>query len=232
MVRKIDSGKMGRSEQTWLHSWFHFSFAEYYNPDNIEYGVLRVVNDDLIEPGTGFDTHPHKDMEIITYVVEGELTHADNINNQSTLTRGEIQYMSAGTGVEHSEYNHGSELLRLLQIWVYPDRTGCPPSYGDYRFPWESRINKWFLMISGEEGTAPVKIHQDALIYATWLEAGKELIYRLPEGRQAYLIQIEGESSVNETTRLAARDAAEISAGAIGVRAETDSHLLLFDMER
>lgn len=232
MVRKIDSGAMGRSESSTRNGWFHFSFSDYYDPDRLEFGALKAVNDELLVSGAGFATQPLKDMEVITYVVEGELSHGDNINNQTTLGRGELQYLNAGTGVEYSEYNRSRDPLRMVQIWVFPNRTGVTPSYGDYRFLWESRINKWFLMVSGEEGEAPVKIHQDILLYSSLLEAGQELIYRLVEGRQAYLILLEGEAMVNETTRLTARDAAEISSGAIGVKAVRESHLLLFDMER
>lgn len=106
MIRRIDNEKMGRSNQGWLRSIFHFSFAEYYNPDNMNFGVLRVVNDDLINPGTGFDTHPHRDMEIVSYVIDGALTHGDSMGHQNTIQKGHVQYMSAGTGIFHSEYNH------------------------------------------------------------------------------------------------------------------------------
>ena len=119
MLTKIESKNMGNSNLGWLKSKFHFSFAEYYNPDNINFGVLRVINDDLVQPNTGFDTHPHRDMEIISYVVNGELTHGDSMGNKNTITRGHVQYMSAGTGVYHSEHNFGKDTLRLLQIWIF-----------------------------------------------------------------------------------------------------------------
>ncbi len=119
MLKKIESKNMGSSNLGWLRSKFHFSFAEYYNPNNINFGVLRVINDDLIEAGTGFDTHPHKDMEIISYVVNGDLTHEDSMGNKNTITRGHVQFMSAGSGVYHSEHNFGKEILRLLQIWIF-----------------------------------------------------------------------------------------------------------------
>ena len=134
MIRRLPVEKMGESNLGWLRSKFHFSFAEYFNENNINFGVLRVINDDHISAGTGFDTHPHRDMEIITYVVHGYLTHKDSMGNESTLSRGQVQYMSAGTGVRHSEYNNHSEELRLLQIWVLPDRKGHTPNYGEYKF--------------------------------------------------------------------------------------------------
>ena len=122
MIRKIDNKNMGKSNLGWLQSSFHFSFAEYYNPLNINFGSLRVINDDLIQPQSGFPTHPHRDMEIVTYLVSGKLTHKDSMGNERTLERGEVQYMSAGTGVYHSEFNmEENEDLRLFQIWVFPD---------------------------------------------------------------------------------------------------------------
>ena len=161
MPRYIDSKQMGRSRLGWLDSHFHFSFAEYYNPKNIRFGALRVINDDLIQAGTGFDTHPHENMEIITYVVEGELTHADSMGNRHTLTRGQVQYMSAGTGVTHSEHNFGKERLRLLQIWIFPDQKGYEPNYGDYRVAVEDRRDRWLPLVASVEDTdspAPVRI--------------------------------------------------------------------------
>ncbi|MFB0917501.1 MAG: pirin family protein, partial [Clostridiaceae bacterium] len=129
MIKRIDNTKMGRSNLGWLNSLFHFSFAEYYNPKNINFGVLRVVNDDLILSNTGFPTHPHRDMEIVSYVVNGALTHGDSMGNKNTITRGHVQYMSAGTGVTHSEYNYSDETARFLQIWILPDKRGHLPQY-------------------------------------------------------------------------------------------------------
>ncbi len=178
MLRRIESKNMGSSNLGWLRSKFHFSFAEYYNPNNINFGVLRVINDDLIEAGTGFDTHPHKDMEIISYVVNGDLTHEDSMGNKNTITRGHVQFMSAGSGVYHSEHNFGKEILRLLQIWIFPDKQGYKPSYGDYRFNWNDRHNKWLHMVSSKNGSAPIKINQDINIYSLELEKEKKLIFQ------------------------------------------------------
>lgn len=231
MIHAIDHTKMGSSELGWLHSLFHFSFARYYNPDNIQFGVLRVLNDDRVEPGTGFDTHPHKDMEIVSYVVEGTLTHADSMGNQRALTRGQVQYMSAGTGVQHSEHNLAEGPLRFLQIWILPDENGHAPRYGDYPFAWEDRENQWLPLVCGEGGKAPIHIHQDVNISVVYLEAGREIRYPLPAGRQAYLVQIEGTGTVNGVP-LATRDAAEVTEEAeILLRAEEASHYLLLDMK-
>lgn len=231
MIKVIDHQKMGRSELGWLHSLFHFSFAEYYNPNNIQFGNLRVVNDDRIEPGTGFDTHPHKNMEIISYVVDGELTHKDSMGNQRQLTRGQVQYMSAGTGVLHSEFNLTDQVSRFLQIWILPDKAGYAPNYGDYRFAWEDRENHWLQIVSSMQGDAPVKIHQDMNIFVTSLEIGMQLEYRLEKGRQAYLIQIEGSGNVNGNNLLT-RDAAEITKEQVlTITANEKSHFILFDMK-
>lgn len=231
MLRKIENKNMGRSNLGWLRSVFHFSFAEYYNPQNINFGVLRVINDDLVAPQTGFSTHPHQNMEIISYLVNGELTHGDSMGNKSTITRGHVQYMSAGTGVYHSEQNFGDETLRFLQIWILPDRAGHTPNYGDYRFSMEDRHNKWQHMVSSKEGTAPIKINQDANIYSLELDKGNEISFTVTEGRQAYLVQIEGTSTINEVT-LDMRDAMEIVEEDLKIKANETSHFLVVEMKK
>lgn len=231
MLHKLDNNKMGRSNLGWLNSVFHFSFAEYYNPQNMNFGVLRVINDDLIAPQTGFNTHPHQNMEIISYLVNGELTHKDSMGNESTITRGHVQYMSAGTGVYHSEQNFGDETLRLLQIWIVPNKAGHTPNYGDYRFKMEDRHNKWQHMVSNKEGQAPIKIHQDANIYSLELDQDKEISFPVAAGRQAYLVQIEGSSTINNLT-LTARDALEIIEEDIQIKTNETSHFLVIEMQK
>ena len=230
MITIIDNKKMGRSDLGWLHSIFHFSFAEYYNPNNIQFGNLRVVNDDIIEPGMGFDTHPHKDMEIVSYVVEGVLTHKDSMGNQHSLTRGQVQYMSAGTGVTHSEFNLADQPSRFLQIWVLPDKKGYQPTYGDFRFEWSDREHKWLHLVSDIKGDAPIKIHQDMQIYATCLDDKETINYPLAQGRQAYIIQIEGTSVINGMD-IHEKDAAMVnSEPTLTISAKAKSHVMLFDM--
>ena len=231
MLRKIDSRNMGSSNLGWLRSKFHFSFAEYYNPSNINFGVLRVINDDLIEANTGFDTHPHRDMEIISYVVDGELTHGDSMGNKNTITRGHVQYMSAGTGVYHSEHNLGQDRVRLLQIWIFPDKQGYEPNYGDYRFNWNERQNKWLHMVSSKEGDAQIKINQDINVYSLELEKGKEINFQVNERRQAYLVQIEGEAIINDI-ELNDRDGMEIVEEDILIQAKENSHILILEMNK
>lgn len=234
MLRYIDSKKMGRSRLGWLDSHFHFSFAEYYNPKNINFGVLRVINDDLIQPHTGFDTHPHKDMEIITYVVDGAVTHADSMENRHTLSRGQVQYMSAGTGITHSEHNLGDETLRLLQIWIMPDRTGHEPNYGDYPFVPEDRDDRWMPVASAFENKtsdAPIRIHADVNLYASILSADSSLTFEVSKNRQAYLVLIEGGAEINGI-HLSERDALEITEETITVNATETSHILIIEMEK
>jgi quercetin 2,3-dioxygenase len=231
MLRKLDNKNMGRSNLGWLNSIFHFSFAQYYNPDNMNFGVLRVINDDIIEAGTGFGTHPHKNMEIVSYVIDGELTHGDSMGNKGTLYRGQVQYMSAGIGVLHSEYNYGDKPGRFLQIWVLPDKNGYAPNYGDYLFDWEERKNKWLHFVSNKTGNAPIKVNQDVNFYALELDADKEITFPVKEGRQAYLVQIEGSSFINNIN-LAERDALEITEEDITIKSKDTSHFLLIEMKK
>jgi len=234
MLKYIDSTKMGRGIHGWLDSHFHFSFAEYFNPDNIQFGVLRVVNDDMVEPGTGFGEHPHKDMEIISYVVDGELTHGDNMGNSQTLTRGQVQYMSAGAGVLHSEYNLGKEMLRFLQIWILPNKKGLKPNYGDYRFRIEEREGKWLPIatsLDNKLSEAPIKMHQDVNVFATIVPAGESISFEAREGRQAYMVLIEGEARA-EDILLKMRDAMEITEQKVTIEALQQSHILVIEMPK
>lgn len=229
MKKKLLHENYGRSNLGWLQSLFHFSFAEYQNPDNIHYGVLRVLNDDLVAAGTGFDLHPHRDMEIVSYVIDGELTHGDNMGHEETLTRGQVQYMSAGTGILHSEYNHGAQTARFLQIWILPDRRGHQPAYGDFRFAWEDRVNRLLPLVGPKTGTAPVKINQDAWFYASYLEAGHELEFAIQPGRKVYLITIEGELNVSGES-LRARDALEAKSEVLKFTTPSSAHFLFIEM--
>lgn len=234
MIRHIDHKNMGRSFHGWLDSHFHFSFADYYNPDNIQFGALRVINDDLVEPGTGFDLHPHANMEILSYVIDGELTHADSMRNNQTLSRGQVQYMSAGTGVFHSEHNRGDTLLRFLQIWILPDAKGYQPNYGDYRFKLEDRNNTWMPIATSFENKgsqAPIRIHQDINAYATILSDGYSLDFTVDEGRQAYLVLIEGEADINGIT-VKQRDGMEIVEENITITPKDNAHVLVIEMAK
>ncbi|MDL2310791.1 pirin family protein [Peptostreptococcaceae bacterium OttesenSCG-928-C18] len=231
MIRKIKSEHLGQSDRGWLRSRFHFSFAEYYNPNNINFGKLRVINDDLVQSGKGFSTHPHRDMEIVSYVIDGELTHADSMGNEHKLTRGQVQYMSAGTGVYHSEFNYGDETLRFLQIWVIPDKNGYTPNYGDFKYRWEDRTNKWLHLVSSVSGDAKVKLHQDFNIYVVELEKEKTINFKVEDDRQAYIVQIEGESEINGI-KMNTRDGMEVVEEELEIKSIEKSHIILLEMKK
>ncbi len=231
MITIYKANSHGKSELGWLTSWFHFSFAEYHNPKRIHFGALRVINDDIIQAHTGFGEHPHRDMEIISYVVDGELTHGDSMGNQRTLQRGQIQYMSAGTGVTHSEYNYSSQTTRILQTWIFPDKKGYQPQYGDYAFEWKARENNWLHLVSGENGSAPVKIHQDTNFYALMLEKGKSISFDISPKRQAYMVLIEGQAQINGY-ELETRDGLETIEESLTINAKETSHFLLIELAK
>jgi redox-sensitive bicupin YhaK (pirin superfamily) len=224
---------MGTSNLGWLESRFHFSFAQYYNPQNINFGCLRVLNDDIIHPDSGFDTHPHENMEIVTYITQGELTHKDSMGNEETLTRGEVQYLSAGDGIFHSEHNlNKTKDLKLLQIWILPPKKGLPRLYGSHRFKKEERENKLLNIVSSQNGEAPIKIYQDVNFYVSELDSSKELRYEINPNRQIYFVQIEGSSTVNEIV-LENGDACEITEeNLLKINAIENSHFLFIEMEK
>jgi redox-sensitive bicupin YhaK (pirin superfamily) len=232
MQSLIESKQMGRSNLGWLDSHFHFSFAEYYDPGNIRFGTLRVFNDDQVKPGTGFPPHSHADMEIISYVVEGELTHADSMGNMESLKPGQVQYLCAGTGVTHSEYNYGNTLLRFVQIWILPDREGYPPNYERHRVSSSKKKNEWQPIATGyfnETNDAPIKIHQDVDMYVTCLGAGKSLDFKVHTNRQAYLVLLSGKAEVNGIT-MTERDALESIEEDLSLTALEKSHFILLEM--
>lgn len=232
MLKKLQKENMGTSNLGWLESRFHFSFAEYRNPDNINFGVLRVLNDDIVHPNSGFDTHPHQNMEIISYIVNGEITHKDSMGNEETLKRGEVQYLSAGDGIYHSEHNiNESEDLRLLQIWIIPPKNGLPKLYGSHKFKKVQRENKLINIVSSQEGSAPIKIHQDVNIYVSELDENEEISFHINKNRQLYFTQIEGDSLVNNI-ELNYGDAMEITKEeSLNVKAVTKSHFLFIEMK-
>jgi redox-sensitive bicupin YhaK (pirin superfamily) len=234
MLRYIDGENMGRNVCDGIESRHHFSFAEYYNPCNMQFGDLRVLNDDIVRPGAGFDMHPHKNMEVLSYVVSGELTHEDSMGNMSSLTRGQLQYMSAGTGIVHSEYNKSSDALRFLQIWILPDRNGHAPNYGDCRFGIDERINRWLPIAAGDgnaDNGSPIRIHADIYAYASILERDRWLEFVISGNRQAYMALIEGEAEADGIS-LSAGDALEITEQAINICAVSDAHMFLIEMAK
>lgn len=233
MLKRILNSSLGTSNLGWLKSQFHFSFAEYYNPNRMNFGNLRVVNNDIIQPLSGFDTHPHQNMEIVSYIIDGEITHKDSIGNKETLKRGEIQYLSAGNGITHSEHNlHESKDLHLLQIWIIPPKNGLQRLYGSHRFKESERKNKLLQIVSNKDGNAPIKLYQDVNFYVSELKKGKSLSFDIKDKRQVYFIQIEGISKINGV-ELDSGDAAEITEeSSLHIKSLIDSHFIFIEMAK
>lgn len=231
MITLRRSEERGRFENEWLRSRFSFSFADYWDPEHVHFGPLRVINEDYVAPETGFPPHPHQDMEIITYVLEGAVEHRDNAGGHGILKAGEVQVMSAGTGVVHSEMNPlPGDTLHLLQVWIEPDRRGHAPRYGQRAFAAEERRNRWLKVVGPWESCAPLEIHQDASIHIATLGAGRSLEHEIAPGRQAYLLNVAGDISVNGD-RLGAGDAAKVTGEpALRLAAASDAELLLLDL--
>lgn len=192
------AGERYFADHDWLQTYHSFSFADYFDPYNISWGALRVLNDDTIAPGAGFPTHPHRDMEIVTYVLEGELEHRDSLGHRGVVGPGSVQFMSAGTGIRHSEYNHSTQRpLHLLQMWVLPGQTGTPPSYGQIEFTLDERRNRWLTVASGQDGVdAPVRLTQRATFAVARLE-GVALEHRFAPPRLGFLFVAEGTVEAN-----------------------------------
>jgi len=193
------ANERGRARHGWLDSFHSFSFAGYHDPSHMGFGPLRVINEDRVQPGQGFGTHGHRDMEIISYVLEGGLAHRDSMGNGSVIRPGDVQRMSAGTGITHSEYNASErDAVHFLQIWIEPDVRGIAPSYEEKRFDDASKRGQWRLIASRDGREGSVRIHQDARLYVTRLEAGESISHELASGRRAYVHVIRGDARVNE----------------------------------
>ena len=210
MIRIRPSAARGHANHGWLDTHFSFSFANYYDPKHMGFRDLRVINEDRVSAGKGFGAHPHNDMEIITYIIEGELSHRDSTGTEATIRQNDVQRMSAGTGVVHSEYNHSDKPVHLLQIWMKPEADGLQPSYEDRTFPREEKLNRLRLIASHDGRDGSTRINQDAGVYASLLEGGQTLALDLQPGRHAWVQLVRGELEVNGT-RLGKGDGAAIS---------------------
>ncbi|MCH9814608.1 MAG: pirin family protein [Epsilonproteobacteria bacterium] len=232
MLQKINTKNLFLADYGWLQSKFHFSFAEYKDIKNIKFGALRVLNDDIIQPHQGFGMHPHHNMEIITYIIEGELTHQDSMGNKETLQAGEVQYMSAGTGVMHSEINESDKLVRLLQIWILPPQERLKPRYGSHRYlPHESH-NKLLHIVSSQKGNAAVKIYQDSNIFVGKLNQNRDLKLEIKPERQLYFVQIEGTSQIRDIVLNSADALKIIDESQLELKTLSDSHFLFIDLKK
>ncbi len=227
MITHYPYTSLGHANHGWLDARHHFSFASYRNPERQQFGVLRVINDDVIKAGAGFDTHPHKNMEIITYVRKGAITHRDSNGNVGRTMAGDVQVMSAGTGVFHSEFNLESEDTNIFQIWIEPNQLDVKPSWDSYKFPEEPTADSLMLLVSGN-GDAPLSIHQDAFIYTGNLIKGTELIH--PIKHQAYILVSEGAIEV-EGRLLNEGDGLEVTEqSSINMKALKDTRILVIDV--
>lgn len=234
MVEKRSFESLGHADHGWLKARHHFSFANYYDPARMSWGRLRVWNDDEIASNSGFPPHPHANMEIITYVRSGAITHQDSMGNVGRTEAGDVQVMSAGTGVRHSEYNLEPETTRIFQIWIEPKRQGGAPSWGAKPFPKGDRSGRFVTLASGfddeiEAGALPIRA--DARVLGATLKAGESLDYQVGEGRHAYLVPATGKVDLDGVT-LDARDGGAITGGTtVRITAHEDAELVLVDSE-
>ncbi|PKU26663.1 pirin family protein [Telmatospirillum siberiense] len=225
------AAERGHANHGWLDTHHSFSFAHYHDPDHMGFRALRVINDDRIAPGTGFGTHGHHDMEIVTYVTEGVLEHRDSMGEHSIIRPGEVQRMSAGTGIRHSEYNGSrSETLKLLQIWLLPEKEGLPPGYEQKLFAEEEKHNRLRLIAAPDGREGALSIHQDVALYAAKLDGGSVLTHSLDIGRGAWLQMVSGQVLLNDQPMRAGDGAAVEGEDLLTVKADQTSEFLLFDL--
>ena len=221
----------GRTRLEWLDSYHTFSFDRYYDPAHMGFGHLRVINEDRVAPGRGFGTHPHRDMEILTYVLSGALEHQDSLGSGSVIRPGEVQRMSAGTGIAHSEYNpSSSEPVHLLQIWILPGRRGLPPGYEQRNFSVEEMRGRLCLVAAKDGRDGALTIHQSADLLVARLNAGDEARHEMPAGRKAWLQVAKGTVTLNGQALQAGDGAAVVEERVLRIASQADSEVLLFDL--
>lgn len=231
MIAKRPSDKRGHADYGWLKTYHTFSFADYRDPQHMHFRHLRVINEDWVQPGRGFGTHPHDNMEILTYVLDGELEHKDSMGNGAIIRPGTIQTMTAGTGITHSEFNPSkTQPVHLLQIWVIPNKQGLTPSYGEYTFDTDSRNGQLQLIASQDGRDNSALIHQDISLYTTVLNAGQHITHTLAPGRYAWVQVARGSIDLNGETLEAGDGAAISEETALTLTGKTNSETLLFDL--
>lgn len=231
MITLRRSDERGHADHGWLNSFHSFSFASYQDAEHMGFGPLRVINEDRVAPGQGFGTHGHRDMEIISYVLQGALEHKDSMGNGSVLRPGYVQRMSAGKGVMHSEFNSSQQdLVHFLQIWIEPNVMGIQPGYEETTFDDTAKRGKLCLIASNDGAAGSVKIHQDAKVYAALLNGNEEVQHKLSSGRKAYVHVVRGEVLMNDQA-LASGDAAKLSDEmTVELKQGKDAEILLFDL--
>ncbi|GGD30582.1 pirin family protein [Franconibacter pulveris 1160] len=225
-LRKAE--ERGHANHGWLDSWHTFSFANYYDPNFMGFSALRVINDDVVAPGQGFGTHPHKDMEILTYVLEGAVEHQDSMGNKEQVPAGEFQIMSAGTGVRHSEYNPSStERLRLYQIWIIPEKTGIEPRYEQRRF---DAAQGRQLVLSPDARDGSLKVYQDMELSRWAMAKEEQSVYPIAAERRVWIQVVKGEVTINGTKAKTSDGLAIWDEQALSIHADSESEILLFDL--
>lgn len=231
MILLRSADERGHAQHGWLDSYHTFSFGDYHDPHYMGFRQLRVINEDRLAPGKGFPTHPHRDMEIISYVLDGALEHRDSLGNGSIIRPGEVQRMSAGTGVTHSEFNHShTEPVHFLQMWILPEQTGLPPSYEQRAFSDEEKRGNFRLIASRDGWNGSVTIHQDVDLYAVLLDAGARVSHQLAPGLHAWVQVARGAVTVNETALKAGDGAAISDEVRLVIHGREASEVLLFDL--
>lgn len=232
MIEKRSFDSLGHADHGWLNARHHFSFANYYDPDRMGWGAIRVWNDDEIAPNSGFPAHPHKDMEIITYVRKGAITHQDSMGNTGRTAAGDVQVMSAGTGVRHAEYNLEPETTTIFQIWIMPRADGGAPSWGAKPFPKGDRSGRFVTLASGFEGDEDaLPIRADARVLGATIKAGESLTHSVGEGRYAYLVPAVGKIEIDGKP-FDARDGAALTGGqTVTITAIEDTEIVLVDAD-
>lgn len=231
MITVRSAHERGHANHGWLDTWHTFSFGQYYDPENVHFRALRVLNDDTVAPGAGFGTHPHNDMEIVTYVTEGALEHRDSMGTGSVIRAGDVQRMSAGTGVTHSEYNHSdAERVKFLQIWLFPERKGLEPGYEQNHFEEGDLANQLRLIASRDGRDGSLTVHQDVSLFASKLEPGAVVDHRLDEGRYGWLHVVDGSVQLNGVPLEGGDGAAIEEEDLLHITADRNSEILLFDL--
>ena len=231
MIEVIPSETRGSADHGWLKAKHTFSFAEYQNPARVHFGPLRVINEDRIAPGQGFGTHPHRDMEIVTYPISGAIEHKDSMGNGTVITAGEVQRMTAGSGVQHSEFNHSdSDELHLLQIWLFPEKNDLEPGYEQKAFSREDKLNQLRLVASRDGRDGSVTVHQDVDLFASVVQEGKKLEHVAVDGRKVFVQIVVGKVTVNGND-LSSGDGIQITEETrVMIESRSEAELLLFDM--
>lgn len=231
MITIRKAGARGHANHGWLDTYHTFSFSSYRDPKHMGFRLLRVMNEDFVAAGQGFGMHPHQDMEIVTYVLEGDLEHQDSMGNGEVLRPGEFQRMSAGTGLMHSEFNPSTtQPVHLYQIWLFPEKKGIEPSYEQKAFPEEEKRSKWRVVASPDRRDGSLAIHTDASIYMSTLKTGESLDYTVPTGRHAWLQVLRGKAILNGEALDTSDGAAVSEESKLSVTATADAEFLLFDM--